>query len=359
MRICVIFNPTARGGKAQRFLRVLDSIGRQCELKATVSAGHARVLAAEAVRDGCGTVVAAGGDGTLNEVLNGLGDVPDGFARARLGLLPLGTINVFARELGLPLRIMPAWKIILAGKEALVDLPRAEFTAGGRIERRYFAQLGGAGLDSRSISLVSWEAKKKLGILAYLAAGLKALRGPQSLIHVVSGNEPPPEGLASSHGLLRPPKVGRTILSAIPEDRAPSPGVAQPRQGEPAPADPEFLIYKFDLSSPNSLRGELVLLGNGRYYGGPFCFFRDAHLRDGRLHVCLFPKVSAGVLCRGILGMMTGRFHAAVGAREMSADSVTLSSPGQVQLELDGDNAGELPAKFTISPKTLRVIVPE
>src|SRR5437773_5136467 len=84
-RICVIFNPTARGEKARRFRRHLDAIGSQATLKLTAAAGDARHLAAEAVREGVEVVVAAGGDGTLNEVLNGIGDAPDGFERARLG----------------------------------------------------------------------------------------------------------------------------------------------------------------------------------------------------------------------------------------------------------------------------------
>ena len=102
MRTCVIFNPTARGEKARRFRHHLDAIGAQSTLKHTTAAGDARRLAAEAVREGFEIVVAAGGDGTLNEVLNGFSDVPDGFEQARLGVLPLGTVNVFARELAIP-----------------------------------------------------------------------------------------------------------------------------------------------------------------------------------------------------------------------------------------------------------------
>ena len=111
MRACVIFNPTARGEKAKRFRRHLDAFGSQCALKLTAAMGDARRLAAEAVVEGCGTVVAAGGDGTLNEVLNGIGDVPNGFDQARLAVLPLGTVNVFARELGIPTRLDRAWEV--------------------------------------------------------------------------------------------------------------------------------------------------------------------------------------------------------------------------------------------------------
>src|SRR5271165_6284868 len=97
-RTCVIFNPTARGEKARRFRRHLDEIATQSELKLTAAVGDARRLAAEAVRQGCQQIVAAGGDGTVNEVLNGMAEVPGGFEAAALGVLPLGTVNVFARE---------------------------------------------------------------------------------------------------------------------------------------------------------------------------------------------------------------------------------------------------------------------
>ena len=86
----MIFNPAARGEKARHFRHQLDSIGPQCALKATTAPDDARRLAAEAVADGFELIVAAGGDGTVNEVLNGLGDAPDGFARARLGNVAAG-----------------------------------------------------------------------------------------------------------------------------------------------------------------------------------------------------------------------------------------------------------------------------
>src|SRR5580692_8939555 len=99
LRICVIFNPAARGNKARRFRRHLDEMAQQSVFKATTAPGDAQKYAATAVTDGFDVIVAAGGDGTVNEVLNGIGEVPDGFARVRLGVLPLGTVNVFAREL--------------------------------------------------------------------------------------------------------------------------------------------------------------------------------------------------------------------------------------------------------------------
>ena len=145
VRTCVIFNPAARGEKARRFRHQLDAIGPQCALKATTAPDDARRLAAEAVADGFELIVAAGGDGTVNEVLNGIGDAPDGFARARLGVLPLGTVNVFARELKIPLRIGQAWEALQRGRETRIDLPRVEFSANGVRQKKYFVQLAGAG----------------------------------------------------------------------------------------------------------------------------------------------------------------------------------------------------------------------
>ena len=74
MRTCVIFNPTAKGEKARHFRKCLATIEKECSLIQTTGAGAARLLAAQAVREGFEAVVAAGGDGTINEVLNGIGD---------------------------------------------------------------------------------------------------------------------------------------------------------------------------------------------------------------------------------------------------------------------------------------------
>src|SRR5205809_6453673 len=99
-KIIVIFNPAARGEKSQRcrhFLETLAGGSPRISLAGTQGPGDARRLAAEAVANGCDLIVAAGGDGTLNEVANGIG-----LSGVPLGILPLGTVNVFARELGIP-----------------------------------------------------------------------------------------------------------------------------------------------------------------------------------------------------------------------------------------------------------------
>jgi diacylglycerol kinase (ATP) len=295
VRVCVIFNPVAKGNKARHFRRRLDEIGHHASLKLTRGAGDASVLAGEAVREGFEIIVAAGGDGTVNEVLNGIG-AADGFARARLGVLPLGTVNVFARELRLPRNLDAAWQVILRGREARIDLPCSTTGANGKDERRWFAQLAGAGLDARAIELVNWQLKKKIGPLAYVYAGLQAL-------------------------LENRPTV----------------------------------VFK---SAEATCAGQLILIGNGKLYGGDFQTFEAAQLDDGRLDVCVFPRVNFLTLlrCAGPL-LLKGKLPASVIQRFQAAE-FSLEAPGAGAFELDGELAGKLPARFSVERQRLRVIVP-
>jgi YegS/Rv2252/BmrU family lipid kinase len=293
---CVIFNPTARGEKAKRFRQHLDQIGANSRLKLTTAPVDARRLAREAVEEGFDTVVAAGGDGTVNEVLNGIGDVPDGFKHSRLGVLPLGTVNVFARELAIPSSISKAWRCVEQGREIEIDLPCGQTSNNGSAETKYFAQLAGAGLDARAVELVAWQLKKRIGPLAYVVAGVRALFGPPARITVTADQE--------------------------------------------------------------TLTGGLVLIGNGQLYGGSYKIFPQADLRDGLLDVCVFPRVDWRVLARCAPGLLTtGRLPASA-VRLVQAKSITLTAPERTPAEIDGELFGVLPARFYLSPNRLRVVVP-
>jgi YegS/Rv2252/BmrU family lipid kinase len=298
VRTCVIFNPTARGEKAKRFRRHLDEIGSQATLKLTTAAGDASRLAAEAVIEGFSTIVAAGGDGTVNEVVNGLGDATNGFERATLAVLPLGTVNVFARELGIPLKLKAGWQCIRQNRQTQIDLPSVEFTCNGSPRRRYFAQLAGAGLDARAIELVEWELKKKFGPLAYVLAGLRALAAPQSEVTVKAD--------------------GRRAT------------------------------------------GGLVLIGNGRLYGGPFELFPRADLHDGLLDVCVFPRVNWLTLARCGPQLLLRRNLPSSAVHVLQATTIQLNSPAGTltPFEVDGELLGRLPVNVSVEPGRLRVIVP-
>ena len=152
----VILNPAARSDKASRLRERIALLSGGAPMRLTSEAGDARDIAAEAVREGFEVIIAAGGDGTLNEVVNGIGGAP-----VRLGILPVGTMNVFATELGIPQgNLERAWSIIEQGSVVEVDLPKANDT--------HFIQLAGVGLDAEVVRKTTADSKKALGPLSYL-----------------------------------------------------------------------------------------------------------------------------------------------------------------------------------------------
>lgn len=189
--IAIVFNPTARGEKAHAFQNAVRDLPGNPRLLPTRGPGDAIQLAAAAAREGAEVVVAAGGDGTLNEVVNGLAALPV-HQRPVLGVLPLGTVNVFARELGIPTRLDSAWRIIRAAQSRQIDLGLATHAAG----QRRFVQMAGAGLDAMAIARVNWRLKKAAGPLAYLWAGLGTLVSGVPPITVTGGPTPVPGRLA-------------------------------------------------------------------------------------------------------------------------------------------------------------------
>ena len=296
MRTCIIFNPTAKGNKARNFRQHLDEYAAECTLKPTKAVGDARKLAALAVEEGFEIIVAAGGDGTLNEVLNGIVDAPKGFERARLGVLPLGTVNVFAREVRIPLKLKDALQTLRTGRETLIDLGTVDYEENGQAVRRCFAQLAGAGLDARAIELVDWRLKKKIGPLAYIVAGLKALMERQVQIKVSDGK-------------------------------------------------------KEEI-------GQLVLIGNGSLYGGQFRIFPPADMRDGLLEACVFAKVNFATLLRVAPKLLLRGTLPQAATANFRSESLTLTSDSKVPFEIDGEFGGYLPATFAMRRMQLRVIVP-
>lgn len=152
----VILNPAARGDRARRQCTRVEAIARGSVICPTSRSGEAETLARRAAQEGFERIVAAGGDGTVHEVLNGLAGTG-----AALGLLPIGTMNVFATELGLPTRDLElCWNIIEKGNTRLVDLANAN--------DKYFAQLAGVGLDAQAVKETSYALKRSFGPLSYL-----------------------------------------------------------------------------------------------------------------------------------------------------------------------------------------------
>ena len=168
----VILNPAAYSDRANRWRDQVESLARDCAVRVTACPGDAERCAHEAVDAGFNKIVAAGGDGTINEVVNGLAG-----SGAVLGLLPVGTVNVFATELGLPSHNLDAcWEIIQSDQTRLVDLPSAN--------GKYFVQLAGVGLDAQAVKETSLALKRSFGPLSYLisAAQIAARTPPRLLI---------------------------------------------------------------------------------------------------------------------------------------------------------------------------------
>jgi diacylglycerol kinase family enzyme len=171
-RWALIYNPAAGGFRPaalDNIVRTLYVAGIETRLLATAAPGHATELGRSA--QGVGRVAVYGGDGTLSEAANGLlgRDLP-------LVVLPGGTVNVLAHELGLPRD--PA----LAALAALGGTVRAIHP--GRIGPRAFLLMAGFGFDGLAVQLVSPRMKAALGRAAYVWAGWRALRRPHPLLRV-------------------------------------------------------------------------------------------------------------------------------------------------------------------------------
>jgi len=163
--IDVIYNPVAGPKVVSRIAAVRDLLsarGVDFRVRETAAPGDAVLMAREAAYRGADAVIAVGGDGTFNEVANGLAGTA-----TRLAAVPHGTGNVFAKELGLPSSVQGCIALLEEGKTISVPLAKAN--------GRYFVLLASAGFDAEVVERMSHRAKNVLGIAAYLLAGARHL----------------------------------------------------------------------------------------------------------------------------------------------------------------------------------------
>ncbi|NOK58159.1 MAG: hypothetical protein GFH25_541210n5 [Chloroflexi bacterium AL-N10] len=179
----VIYNPAA--GQRSNLKRNLHdacafwrSHGWHVDLQPTTAPGHGTHIAKAAANRGYEIIVAAGGDGTVNEVINGLAGT-----QAALAVLPIGTVNIWARELGIPLEPRAAAKAILHGQIRQVDL--------GRANERYFLLMAGVGFDAAVTAEVRSKEKRLLGVFAYALRAIQlAWRFQGVRTHVIVDGKP-------------------------------------------------------------------------------------------------------------------------------------------------------------------------
>jgi diacylglycerol kinase family enzyme len=170
----LIVNPTAGGGRSEsRHLEqargILARAGIETSLRPTIARGDATRLARDAVAEGRDLVIVCGGDGTINEVVNGLAG-----SRVPMAVLPSGTANILAKELRLPWDVCKAAALIPRGKPRRIALGLLTSSTNGDAPR-YFMCVGGAGPDGVMVYSLDPGLKRKTGILAYWMEGVRQL----------------------------------------------------------------------------------------------------------------------------------------------------------------------------------------
>ena len=282
----IILNPAAHSDRAQRKRAEVEAMAGDCIVCETTSAGDAELMARRGAKEGFQKIVAAGGDGTINEVVNGLAGT-----NATLGLLPIGTMNVFATELGLPVHDLElCWNIIKADNTRAVDLPKAN--------QKFFVQLAGVGLDAQVVKETSAQLKRNFGPLSYLisAAQIAARQPPRLFIH-----------------------------------------------SEDAPIK----------------EGSFVLIGNGRLYGGPFPFFKQAVIDDGKLDVIVFKSLGYLEIIKYLQDVVFSSEIRVPEIEYFQTARLRVESEQSVPVELDGELVGNCPVEFSLDQRSLRVLVPQ
>jgi diacylglycerol kinase (ATP) len=290
---CVILNPSAG------FVRDLDGLEERvrslldAEIFVTTKAGSAARFARAAIRKGAELIVAAGGDGTLNEVING---IRENAGATRVGLIPLGTGNDFARTLGLPTDLEEAIEILRAGETRAIDLVRVTSD-----EVRYFINVSAGGFSGLVNEKLTPEMKKNWGPLAYL----------------------------------------RGAAAALPELRA--------YQTTLALDNTESLML--DLYN--------VVVANGRYVAGGTMIAPEASIDDGMLDIILIQKRSAAELALLAAQVALGTHLSNEAIVFRRAAKLTVNSKPGMWFNVDGELVGNEPARFEILPRALRFAVPK
>jgi YegS/Rv2252/BmrU family lipid kinase len=176
-KVLVILNPAAKSDRARSLKEKIQALSPRIIVRVTTAAGDAKALASRALDEEFEAIIAAGGDGTVNEVANGVAG-----SDVRFGILPVGTMNVFASELGIPNNLTAAWKVIEEGFLRQLDLPVAN--------KSHFVQLAGVGLDAEVVRLTTPESKKSLGPMSYLLtlAQVAAVRPPTVFLDPVDSH---------------------------------------------------------------------------------------------------------------------------------------------------------------------------
>jgi YegS/Rv2252/BmrU family lipid kinase len=303
----VIVNPASAGGRTGR--RWPDVAGRlraaslDFDTALTSRGGEAEELSRQAVREGRGLVVAAGGDGTINEVVNGFFEAGEPVATgACLGVLPMGTGGDLRRTLGHPLDVEAAAAVLRAGRARTIDAARvtcAGFGAGMVV--RHFVNIADAGIGGDVVDRVNRGRRVVNGEVTFLLASVRTL--------LTWRNRP---------------------MRVVIDGRA------------------------------RDLVAQQVVVANCQYFGGGMRVAPWAVPDDGLLDVVIAGDLGAWENVRGLRRIREGT-HLDAGNPKLShalAERVEISSPELTRVDADGEQPGVLPAVIEVQPGALKVVCP-
>ena len=299
----LIHNPNAgNGGSARR--RTLEAArhifaagGIESDLAETTGPGHATEIALRAAAEGRGLVIACGGDGTLNEVINGLAAHKNGH-RVPLALLPGGTANILAKELDLPLDIPSAAEKLVRGTVKEIALGLATPLENPE-KKKYFLSVGGAGPDGMIVYSLDVDLKARLGILAYWWQGAR--------------------------------EVFRYSF-------------------------PHFRIVIGD----QKLNASLAIVGRTKNYGGPFKITTGADLFEDQFEVMALTTQSGLRYLSYLPTLWMGNLRGTEGVHFHKSDTIICEplDKNPIYAQVDGEPLARLPVQFNIVPRALKLLIP-
>jgi len=289
--IVLISNPTAKKASERKVALAsyyLQSKGFEVEVFFTDKKGDAEKLARKAARKSPHLIIAGGGDGTINEVINGIAGT-----QTPMAVMPLGTTNVLAKELGIPENIKKAMEAAVRGNPRVVSLGKITLANPSSPVTRYFCLMAGVGFDGKAVRGINETFKKISGKGAYIYSGMKTLSG----------------------------------------------------------FNPELLAFTVD---GKQYYGYSAIIGNASRYGGNFRATPDARIEDPYLYACLFKGKKRLDTLRYILGIIKGSHLNFRDVEYLRAKHIKIE--GEAHVQIDGDYIGMTPAEISAVPDSLRLV---
>ena len=297
----LIVNPIAGAGRTAKkwpqIMGLLQSVGLRFEYDLTEAPGHARELAKSAVKKGYQLVVSVGGDGTINEVVNGLYDSGN-LADVMLGIISTGTGSDYIRTIGIPRAYQEACQCLKSPRKSAVDVGVVEYLSGGQMMQRLFVNFAGLGFDAEIVKATTQKYKTLNSTASYLTGLFTVLLfyKNKEVTLIVDGEA-----------------VERKVCA--------------------------------------------ILVSNGKYGGGGMFAAPDADLTDGLLDVLTIGDLSKPDLLWSLPRVYRGTHLTHPKVTMKRAREIEIQSAEVVFLQADGELLGGLPARFYVLPAALNVAV--